>query len=183
MFRSCLGAILAILVALAGDARAEGPDDPAERVKRGAVAYRVCSSCHSLRPGVHLSGPSLAGRWGRKAASVGDYGRYTEALTKADLVWDTDGLNAWLAGAQVLVPGTTMTLRGIADEGARADLIAFLRVAMAERGAVKVVTSGLLTERTAAGQVPPDLSELGADYRIRAIRHCRDAYYITTAGG
>lgn len=99
------------------------------------------------------------------------------------MVCDADSLNAWLAGPQALVPGTTMTLRGIADDGTRADLIAFRRVAMTERGAVEVVTAGLITERTAAGQIPPDLSALGADFRIRAIRHCRDANYIATAGG
>ena len=183
MLGSGLGLVLAILIASAGAARAEPQGDATESVKRGAAGYRVCSSCHSLQPGVHLSGPSLAGLWGQKAGSLEGYGRYTKALKAADVVWDADGLNAWLADPQALVPGTTMTLRGIADDQARADLIAFLRMAMAEGGVEPVVKAGLIAERTAAGQIPPNLSTLGADFRISAIRHCHDAYYIAMERG
>ena len=120
MLGSGLGLVLAILIASAGAARTEPQGDATESVKRGAAGYRVCSSCHSLQPGVHLSGPSLADLWGQKAGSLEGYGRYTKALKAADVVWDAVGLNAWLADPQALVPGTTMTLRGIADDQARA---------------------------------------------------------------
>jgi cytochrome c len=35
----------------------------------------------------------------------------------------------------------------------------------------------------ATGQIPPDLSSVGANQRIKEIRHCRDAYHVTTADG
>jgi cytochrome c len=35
----------------------------------------------------------------------------------------------------------------------------------------------------AQGQIPEDLSSLGANQRIREIRRCRDAYHVTTADG
>ena len=50
----------AIFMAFAGAANAQ---DRAETTKQGAAAYRICAACHSLRPGLHLSGPSLAGLW------------------------------------------------------------------------------------------------------------------------
>lgn len=180
MLKSPVCAAIAILIAFAGTAKAE---DTTERVKQGGSAYRICSACHSLQLGVHLSGPSLAGLWGKKAASADDYGRYTEALKKEDLVWDEDTLNAWLAAPQAMVPGTTMTFRGVEKDETRTNLIAFLREAMAEGGADKVVKDGLIPEHMASGQIPPKLSSVEANQRIKEIRHCRDAYYVTTADG
>jgi cytochrome c2 len=53
-----------------------------ESAKRGAAAYRLCAAGHTLQPGVHLSGPSLANMLGRRAATLSDFGRYTDALRK-----------------------------------------------------------------------------------------------------
>ncbi len=180
MLKSSFCGAIAVLMALAGAARAQ---DPAEMVKKGAQAYRICAACHSLQPGVHLSGPSLADLWGKKAATIGDYGRYTEALKKADIVWDEDTLNAWLANPQAMVPGTTMVFRGVEDDQTRVNLIAFLRQALAPGGTAKVVKDGLIPERMAEGPSPQDLSSLGANQRIKKIRHCGDAYHVTTADG
>src|SRR5712691_4622810 len=33
---------------------------------RGRQAFRACAACHSLGPGRNMTGPSLAGLWGRK---------------------------------------------------------------------------------------------------------------------
>ena len=180
MLKLSASAAIAILMAFAGVANSE---ETAEMVKKGASAYRICSACHSLQPGVHLSGPSLAGLWGKKAASADDFGRYTKALQKEDLTWDEDTLNAWLADPQAMVPGTTMTIRAIEKDDMRTNLIAFLRRAMAKGGAAKVVKDGLIPERMASGPIPPELSSLGANQRIREIRHCGDAYFVTTADG
>ena len=173
-------AAIAVLMALAGTAQAQ---DSTEMVKNGAQAYRICAACHSLQPGVHLSGPSLANLWGKKAAKVGDYGRYTEALKKAGIIWDEDTLNAWLADPQAMVPGTTMVFRGVEEDQTRVNLIAFLRQALAPGGTAKVVKDGLIPQRLAEGQIPQDLSSLGPNQRIKEIRHCRDAYYVTTVDG
>ena len=180
MSQSSLIAAFAVFLTLAGVAQAQ---DPADAIKKGAQAYRVCAGCHSLLPGMHLSGPSLAGRWGKKAATVTDYGRYTEALKKADFVWDEITLNAWLARPETMVPGTTMMIRGIENDETRSSLIAFLRQALAPGGMERVVTDGLISKALAEGQIPEDLSSLGSNQRIKEIRHCRDAFYITTADG
>jgi cytochrome c len=158
-------------------------DNTAEMVKKGAPAYRICAACHSLQPGVHLSGPSLAGMWGKRAATAAGYGRYTEVLKKADIVWDEDTLNAWLADPQAMVPGTTMMFRGVEEDETRVTLIAFLREALAEGGAAKVMNDGLIPKGMAEGQIPPSLKEAGPEQQITAIRHCGDAYYVTTAVG
>lgn len=180
MFRSLAYAVGAMLLALTGPAHAE---DSAQDVERGAQAYRICAACHSLQPGVHLSGPSLAGLWGKKSASTEDYGRYTEALRNLDVVWDENTLNAWLAHPQEMAPGTTMTFRGVEDNQTRPALIAFLRTAMAEGGHETVVSKGLIPQSMAEGQIPPDLSTVEDNQRVTSIRHCRDAYHVTTADG
>ncbi|GBF26794.1 cytochrome c2 iso-2 [bacterium MnTg02] len=173
-------AAIAVVIGFTGTATAE---DAAELAKEGVPAYRLCTACHSLQPGIHLSGPSLADLWGKKAASIESYGRYTEGLKKADIVWGADTLNAWLANPQAIVPGTTMTFRGVEKKETRMSLIAFLRQAMAEGGSAKVVKDGLISHDSAEGQIPPDLSSVGENQRIKEIRHCRDAYYVTTADG
>ncbi len=180
MLKSPVWAGIAILMAISGHVRA---DETAEMAKKGAPAYRICAACHSLQPGVHLSGPSLAGLWRKKAGAIAGYGRYTDALKKAGILWDEDTLNAWLADPQAMVPGTTMMFRGIEKDETRTNLIAFLRQALAEDGTAKVVKGGLIPEDMAEGQVPPSLKEAGPEKQITDIRHCGDAYYVTTATG
>jgi cytochrome c len=172
--------LLVLLSALGGAVSAQEPEGLAEK---GAAAYRLCVACHSLKPGIHLSGPSLAEVWGKRAATNADFGRYTQALRRADIVWDENTLNAWLADPQAMVPGTTMTVRGIGQNETRANLIAFLQVALVPGGAAKVVKDGLISANMADGQLPPDLSSVGENQRIKEIRHCRDTYYVTTANG
>jgi cytochrome c len=175
---SCI--LVGAVMALIGTANAQ---DTAEMAKKGATAYRLCAACHSLQPGIHLSGPSLADLWGKRAASIADFGRYTAALKKTDVIWDENTLYAWVADPQAMVPGTTMTFRGVENDETRMNLIAFLRLALSPGGAAKVVRDGLLSASMAEGQIPPDLSSLGPNQRITEIRHCRDAYHVTTADG
>jgi len=160
-----------------------GGTNAQESAKNGAATYRLCATCHSLQPGVSLSGPSLSKVWGKKAATTDGYGRYTEALKKSGIVWDENTLNAWLADPQAMVPGTTMTFRGVPQNETRANLIEFLRLALAPDGTARVLKDGLISPRLAEGQIPEDVSSLGPNNRIKEIRHCRDAYYVTTADG
>lgn len=175
-------AAAAVLAVSAGSAFAQDTDE-AETVRKGAQAYRVCAACHSLKPDVHLSGPSLSGLWGKEAASIEDYGRYTGALKDLEVIWDENSLNAWLAHPQEMAPGTTMTFRGVENDQTRMALIEFLRVAMTGDGHEKVVEKELIPESMAEGQIPPDLTKVEANQRVTEIRRCRDAYYITTATG
>ncbi|MGH8721466.1 MAG: c-type cytochrome, partial [Burkholderiales bacterium] len=49
---------------------ASAPVLAASDVERGARAFGACAACHTLEPGRHLTGPSLAGIWGRKAGAT-----------------------------------------------------------------------------------------------------------------
>jgi cytochrome c len=160
-----------------------GPANAQDNLQRGAKVYRTCAACHSLKPSVHLTGPSLADLWGRKAGTVDGFVRTSKALKAADITWDENTLNAWLANPQAMVPGNYMTFRGIKDDKARGDLLAFLRLAMAPGGGQAVVEQRLITAETAEGQVPEPIASVGPEQQVTAIRHCRDTYFITTANG
>ena len=62
---------------------------------RGAAVFGQCAACHSVEPGVHLTGPSLAAIWGRRAGTVGGFGRYSSALKHAGITWDAPTLDGW----------------------------------------------------------------------------------------
>ena len=114
--------ILALLTGPLAAAQAPAPGD----AHRGAALFQHCAACHSVEPGVQLTGPSLAAIWNRRAATVPGFGRYSEALKRAGLTWDAATLDRWLQRPQAVVPDTTMTFPGIQDARARADLIAYV---------------------------------------------------------
>ncbi len=169
---------LAGLVVAAGGAVAAEED-----AKRGGEVYRACVACHSLEPGVHLTGPSLAGLWGSAAGKTDSFMRYSQGLKSADFAWDEITLNAWVADPRTMVPDTYMVFRGIDDDRARADLIAFLEHAMAPEGAEAVVEQSLVPFEYARGQQPEPLSGAPESVQVSAIRHCGDSYFVTTADG
>ena len=152
-------------------------------LQKGAEAYRICYNCHSLKPGVHLTGPSLAGLWGAKAASVEGFERYSAALGTAGLTWTEETLDRWFEEPQKLVPGTTMILRSMAHNGVRQNLVAFLKLAMGPGGFEAVTGQGLLTEALALGRVPEMLRDAGPERQVTSIRQCGDSYVIVTADG
>lgn len=168
---------VALASAVIGPAHAQGSP------QRGAMVYRACAACHSLEPGMHLTGPSLANLWGKKAASVADFPRYSKALKAQEFFWDETTLNAWIAKPAEFVVGSQMTFRGIEDEKARQDLIAFLRLAMAPGGAKAVVAQRLAPETLVRGQAPEDLSKAGPVEQVTAVRYCQNSYFVTTADG
>ena len=168
---------VALASAVAGPAYAQGSP------QRGAMVYRACAACHSLEPSIHLTGPSLADLWGKKAASVADFPRYSKALKAQEFLWDETTLNAWLANPAGFVAGNQMTFRGIEDEKTRQDLIAFLRLAMTPGGAKAVVAQRLVPESLARGQTPEDLSKAGSNEQVTSVRYCQNSYFVTTANG
>jgi cytochrome c len=105
--------------------QAEAAGDP----EAGAQVFRTCAACHTLEPGAHRTGPSLAGVFGRKAGTAEAFRRYSDALRSADLVWREDTLNTFLADPQAFLPGNRMTFPGIPDAQARADVVAYLQTA------------------------------------------------------
>jgi len=66
-----------IMTAFAIDAAAgQESGDP----KRGGENYRACVACHSLESNAHLTGPSLAGLFGRGAGEAAGFDRYSPGL-------------------------------------------------------------------------------------------------------
>lgn len=168
---------------LAASASAVSAQDATEAIKAGAVVYRQCAACHLLQPDVHLSGPSLAGLWGKRAGTVAGFGRYTEALKQSEILWDASALYAWTANPGTMIPGTSMNFRGIHNDKTRENLVAFLEVALAPDGGAKAIKDDLISASTAQGQLPPDLSSTEPSRRVTEIRHCGDAYHVVTADG
>lgn len=141
----------------------------------GSKAFGVCSACHSLRPGVNMTGPSLAGIWGRKAGSLTSFPRYSAVLADSGVVWNAQTLDAWLADPARFIPHNLMTFRGIADAKARADLIALLRLAGPD---------GPTGAAVAAPEVmDPDLKTEPPTRQVIAISFCGDTYRVTTGDG
>ena len=176
--RLALTALLALAtLAAAGTTRAEG--DPA----RGGQLYRACVACHSLQTGVHLTGPSLASLWDRTAGRADGFIRYSAGLAGAGFRWNEDTLNAWLADPAAMLPGTYMAFRGIEADDDRADLIAFLAVAMAPGGADSAIARRLVPDTYVRGQRPDPLRDPPAHAKVTQVRHCRDSYFVTTADG
>lgn len=174
--------VVAALSAAIGAATAAFAQENADAL-RGGELYRACVSCHSLEPGVHLTGPSLAAMLGREAGETAGFDRYSPGLKSAEFTWSWETLNAWLADPGTMIPGTYMAFRGIADDDARADLLAFLEIAMAPGGRDAVLAGGLAPEEYVRGQVPEPLAPAPAAQEVTAIRHCGESYFVTTADG
>ncbi len=171
-------ALFTVLALAAGGAFAAGD------AKRGAQAFGQCMACHSVQPGEHLTGPSLAQVWGHKAASGEGFARYSEALQHSGITWNEATLDKWLANPAQLVPGTSMTFPGIKEAQARQDVIAYLR-AVGENKAPKPAQGGGGMMGMARGKMdlksaPPSGQVSG---QVRAIKYCGDTYTVETADG
>ncbi len=145
---------------------------------RGGRHFKACLACHSIAPGEHMTGPSLAGVWQRQAGTAQKFSRYSEALKRSGAVWNETTLDAWLRDPAAFAPGNFMKIPGIADAGARSDVIAYL----------KVISEGSARSPKPASQRSalaafPDLRKAGPAASVAAIRHCRDTYWVTTASG
>ncbi len=167
----------ALLPALIASASAAGD------AERGAALFRACVACHSLKPDRNMTGPSLAGVWGRKAGSLAGFERYSPELKSSNVVWDENSLDEWLKSPAGFIPHNRMVFPGAPDTRARADLIAFLK--QVGGGEVPAAVSGKNTREAvkAASAGFEDLKKLGPDRQVQAIRYCRDTYHVTTADG
>jgi len=98
----------------------------AQDLKPGESLFQVCVACHSTKAGEQGMGPSLAGIFGRQAASQPGF-RYSSALKKTGVAWNEQSLNAYLADPQAFAPGNRMPYSGMPDATERTDLIAYLK--------------------------------------------------------
>lgn len=98
--------------------------------KLGAKVYEQCVACHQIGKGAtDTVGPALNGVFGRQVGSVKGYA-YSDGLVrlgKNGMTWTFDALDAYIANPRALVSQTRMGYAGLADEKARANLLAYLR--------------------------------------------------------
>ena len=148
--------------------------------KRGAQLVRQCAACHSTAPGEHLTGPSLAHVWNRKAGTAEGFMRYSDSLKAAGLTWNEATLDKWLAGPEKLVPGTAMTFPGVREAQARQDLVAYLKAVDANKAPPTAKGGGGMM-----GMARPkaDLKNAPPEGQVRSIKYCGDTYTVETADG
>ena len=102
----------------------------AQDVKRGQKLFDECAACHSPERGTaNTVGPSLYGVVGRKAGEGTDF-RYSPAMKRSGITWNSDTINNFIADPQKLVPGNRMPYSGLPDAKDRNDLIAYLQATM-----------------------------------------------------
>lgn len=87
--------------------------------------YVMCMGCRS--PSYNRTGPKHCGVFGQLAARQEGF-QYSEALTMSQLRWDRQTLDQFLKNPAIMVPGTSMTFAGIADENVRAQLIDYIEL-------------------------------------------------------
>ncbi|WP_026379261.1 c-type cytochrome [Afifella pfennigii] len=101
----------------------------------GEKVFKECRSCHQVGAGARNGiGPHLDKLFGRQAGSLEGFAYSLSLRRKGSqgLVWNEETLDIYLSKPQAYVPGTRMSFRGMPDEQARHDLIAYLREASAE---------------------------------------------------
>ena len=125
MRRLAFFAALAVLT-VAAPAQAEDLLPPS--AERGAELWAKCRSCHTVeKGGRNIVGPNLHGVIGRRAGSLPNY-NYSPAMKKANLVWNDETLDQYLAATVDYIPGSKM-YGGLAIKQDRLDLIAWLKEA------------------------------------------------------
>jgi len=166
--------ILAGVLLLAATQAAPAAGD----AKRGAQVFHACMACHSVVEGEHLTGPSLAHVWNRKAGSAPGFQRYSDAMKQANVVWDEATLDKWLANPEAFVPGTSMTFAGLKQQKDRLDVAAYLR-AVAQNEAPQAKSKGGMGMQMRK----PDLHKAPPEAQVKSIRYCGDTYTVETADG
>jgi cytochrome c len=115
LFFAALGAALAggfVTSAVAADA------------DHGKVVFQQCAACHTDKPGA--IGPALRGVFGRKSGSVDGF-RYSDAMLRANLIWDETNLRDYITNPQAKVKGNRMPFGGLTSPKDLDDLIAYLK--------------------------------------------------------
>lgn len=123
MSRACRPALLACLMLIGLGATPLAPAQTGDAI-RGETIYSRCLACHALA--YDRTGPKHCGLFGRQAGSVPGFS-YSKAMKNANIVWNEETLNAFLAAPMAVVPGTSMGYAGIPDAQERKDLIAYLK--------------------------------------------------------
>jgi cytochrome c2 len=119
--------LIVLAASLAGCGGRKPPDQAVATTQPAPPpAFAQCRVCHSPQPGQNGVGPSLAGVFGTKAATVPGY-NFSPAMQQSGLTWDEATLDRYLKAPRQVVPGTRMSFPGISDDAERAAVIAYLK--------------------------------------------------------
>jgi len=110
---------LGAITSMAGSGRALAAD-----AAHGKIVFQTCAACHSDKP--DAIGPSLRGVYGRKSGSLDNF-RYSNAMMRANLIWDDANLRAYLKDPQAKVHGNRMPFAGLSNPQDIDDVIAYLK--------------------------------------------------------
>jgi len=111
-----------VAVALVASIAASGA--MAADAAHGKIVFQTCAACHSDKP--DAIGPSLRGVYGRKAGALEDF-RYSNAMMRANIVWDEASLREYIKDPQAKVPGNRMPFGGLDNPADIDAVIAYLK--------------------------------------------------------
>jgi cytochrome c len=100
-----------------------GPAQAAD-AEHGKALFQACAACHSER--TDSLGPNLRGVFNRKAAALEDF-RYSNAMMRANFIWDEGNLHAYIADPQRKVKGNRMPFGGLTSSTDVDDIVAYLK--------------------------------------------------------
>ncbi|SRR5713226_3473806 len=173
MFPQYLLFVLSIL--LSGITIAAGDPD------HGAAVFRSCVACHSVEPGEHMTGPSLAHIFGHKVGTAEGFTRYSDAVKQAKVVWDERALDQWLSNPAKFIPRNYMTFPGIEKSKDRLDVIAYLKAASEGHAPGPPQKEGGMGMMM--GRNKMNLKSAGPKMQLISLEYCGDTYIVKTAAG
>ncbi len=175
-----IGIMTAAVISVGATEGSQAVGDP----QKGSQVFRQCIACHSLEPGRHLTGPSLANIWGSKAGTAKKFHRYSQSLKSANITWNAETLDAWLENPSAFVPNNSMGFAGIESAQTRQDLIAYLKVASSSEHVPKGNADqggGMMGQMMSRPKL--NLKDTVPKQQVTAIHYCGDAYFVTLATG
>lgn len=123
---------LCLIAAACDGAQEKESSPPLAGAALGEQLFSACAYCHSTEPpdapetNFRFIGPTLWGVVGRPSAALEDYD-YSPAMRRAELVWNEETLDQFIANPQMLVPGSRMSFNGEQDAERRAAIIEYLK--------------------------------------------------------
>ncbi|NWH09677.1 MAG: cytochrome c family protein [Alphaproteobacteria bacterium] len=94
--------------------------------ERGAVVFKQCAACHSLKQGENKVGPSLFGVIGRKAGTVEGF-NYSKVNKESGIDWTEQVMFEYLEKPAKTMPGTKMAFAGLKKPEDRTAVIAYIQ--------------------------------------------------------
>ena len=171
--------ILCVIALVLWITLATGRSFAAGNPARGAKVFQACAACHSVKPGEHMTGPSLARIWNRKAGTAGGFLRYSDAMKRSGIVWNDATLDKWLADPEQYISGNSMTFPGLRESKDREEVVAYLKAVSEGKAPAAEPRRGGMMMRTDKA----NLKKASPAGQVVSINHCGDTYTVKTADG